>query len=194
MTAKTLLVTGASGGLGTAVLQRLGRDYRCVALIHSHPLPGVESITDPDQLQGEVFGIVHLAGGFTAGSSPDDFARMMEMNLMSAVRTIEPLRKRIEAGGRIVAVSSIASLSRPAGLAAYTAAKAALNAYIEVLAKELRPRRITANALLPSALATPAMLQSTEPLVPLEHIAETIAFLLREAAASISGQLLSLTA
>jgi NAD(P)-dependent dehydrogenase (short-subunit alcohol dehydrogenase family) len=81
-------------------------------------------------------------------------------------------------------------------MAAYVASKSALNAYIEVLANELRPRRITANAIAPSALATPAMLQTMAPelLVPLERVGETIAFLLSDSAASITGQVLELTA
>jgi len=191
---KSLLVTGGTGGLGEAVVSRLARDYRCVVLVHARRPEGVESIADPAEFDGPLHGIVHLAGGFTSGSSPEEFARMMEMNLMSAVRAIEPLRERIDEGGRIVAVSSLASLTGPAGLAAYAAAKSALNAYVEVLAKELAPRRITVNALLPSALATPAMSGSNQPLVPLQHVAETIAFLLRDEAGSITGQLLKLTA
>ncbi len=199
---KSLLITGGTGELGQAMLARLTRDYRCVVLYHSEESwqrftrerRDVEGIADPARFDGPLYGIVHLAGGFIAGSHPEDFTKMLEMNLMSAVRTIEALRDRIDDGGRIIAISSIASLTRPAGLAAYAAAKSALNAYIDVLAKELRPRRITANALLPSALATPSTRASmgNEPLVPLEQVAETAAFLLRDAAASISGQLLTL--
>jgi NAD(P)-dependent dehydrogenase (short-subunit alcohol dehydrogenase family) len=71
-------------------------------------------------------------------------------------------------------------------MAAYVAAKSALNAYIEVLAKELQKRRITANALLPTTLGDGGM--------PLERVNDAIAFLLSDAAAPISGQLIVLTA
>ena len=180
---RTLLLTGSTGGLGTEVVGRLSRDYRCIAM-HRGEEP-------PDE---RVYGLVLLAGGFTMGSSLDDFAKMLDANLISAVRAIEPMRSRIEDGGRIVAIGSAASLTTPAGMAAYVASKAALNAYIASLAKELQPRRITVNALLPTALNTPAMRGSKTPLVPLERVSETIAFLLRDEAQAVSGQLIVLSA
>jgi NAD(P)-dependent dehydrogenase (short-subunit alcohol dehydrogenase family) len=132
-----------------------------------------------------VFGVLHLAGAFSPGSSLDDFSKMLDASLLSAVRAIEGARDKIEDGGRIIGISSLASRTTPKGLAAYVSAKAALNAYIEVLAKEFQPRHITVNALLPSALGP------TD--VPNERVAETIAFLLSEAAASITGQLIAMT-
>jgi NAD(P)-dependent dehydrogenase (short-subunit alcohol dehydrogenase family) len=71
-------------------------------------------------------------------------------------------------------------------MAAYITAKSAVNAYVEVLAKELHKRRITVNALLPSALG-PAE-------VPLERVTAAIRFLLSEDSASINGQLIAMTA
>lgn len=171
---KSLLITGASGHLGHAVLERFSRQYECLVATRTE-IPKVDRL----------FGVLHLAGAFAPGSAVDDFAKMLDANLLSGVRAIEAVRGRIDDGGRIVAISSIASKTTPAGLAAYAAAKAALNAYIEVLARELQPRRITANALLPSTLG-PAD-------IPYERVAETIAFLLSDAAISISGQLLQLT-
>ena len=168
---KSLLITGGSGALGRVVVERFSRDYRCLVATRTE-------IPRPDSL----YGLLHLAGAFVMGSSLDDFAKMLDANLMSGVRAIETVRGKIEDGGRIVAISSIASRSAPAGLAAYAAAKSALNAYIEVLAKELQPRRITVNALLPSTLGPQG--------IPYERVAETISFFLSETAASITGQLL----
>jgi NAD(P)-dependent dehydrogenase (short-subunit alcohol dehydrogenase family) len=181
---KSLLITGGTGGLGQAVVARLEREYRCVLL----PRNGT---TD----EAAFYGVIHLAGGFTMGSSLDQFTSMLDSNLMSAVRANEPIRSRLEDGGRIVAISSADTLTRPGGMAAYVAAKSALNGYIEVLAKELQPRSITVNALLPTALDTPAMRKSMsrDPLIPLDRVSETIAFLLRGEAASITGQLIALT-
>jgi NAD(P)-dependent dehydrogenase (short-subunit alcohol dehydrogenase family) len=180
---KTLLINGANGGLGQHVVARLERDYRCI--------PVGRSENPQNLLSDSVYGVVLMAGAFAMGS---DFEPMLEANLMSAVRTIEPIKSQIEDHGRIVAISSAASLSKPAGMAAYVASKAALNAYLESLAKELKPRGITVNALLPTALDTPAMRATTprENLVPLERVAETIVFLLSNEAQSMSGQLLVL--
>lgn len=182
---KSLLITGASGDLGHAVVERFQSEYRCIA-VPRNEIPSVE----------QAFGILHLAGAFTMGSKPDDFARMMDANLMSAARAIEALRDKISDGGRIIAISSVASLTKPSGMAAYVAAKSALNAYVEVLAKELQKKRITVNALLPSALDTPTMRASTPrgQLVPLDRVNAAIAFLLSDDASPITGQLIALTA
>ena len=171
---KNLLLTGGTGHLGRIVVDRLSSEYRCVLLGRSET-PSVDG----------VYGVVQMAGGFTMGSSLADFNNMLDANLLSAVRAIEPLRDTIENGGRIVAISSVASRTTPSGTAAYASAKAALNAYIEVLAKDLRSRRIAVNALLPSTLGDDG--------IPYERVAEMIAFLLSEAAASVTGQLIAMT-
>ena len=171
---KSLLITGATGHLGHAVLERLSREYNCLLMTRTE-FPKFDRI----------FGVLHLAGAFTMGSSPDDFSKMLDANLLSAVRAIEGAREKIEDGGRIIGISSIASRTTPKGLAAYASAKAALNAYIEVLSKEFQPRHVTANALLPSTLGPND--------IPFERVAEMIAFLLSDAAASITGQLIAMT-
>ncbi|HEY6842674.1 MAG TPA: SDR family oxidoreductase [Thermoanaerobaculia bacterium] len=172
---RTLLVTGGTGHLGRIVVDRLSSEYECV-LLGRNTAPEVE----------RVYGVLQLAGAFAMGSNIELFNTMLDSNLLSAVRAIEPLRDTIEDGGRIVAISSIASRAAPAGLAAYAAAKAALNTYIEVLAKDLKSRRITVNALLPSTLGAEG--------IPYERVAEMIAFLLSEPAGSLTGQLIAMTA
>jgi len=171
---RTLLLTGGTGHLGRIVVERLSPSYECVVL-------GRNEAPDLDR----AYGVLHLAGAFALGSNVEIFNSMLDANLLSAVRAIEPLRANIEDGGRIVAISSFASRTMPAGFAAYAAAKAALNAYIEVLAKELQPRRIAVNALLPSTLGPTG--------VPYERVADAIAFLLSEAAAPVTGQLIAMT-
>jgi NAD(P)-dependent dehydrogenase (short-subunit alcohol dehydrogenase family) len=143
-----------------------------------------------------VYGLVHLAGGFAAGETPENFTTMLEMNLFSAVRAVEAALPYLEKGGRIVAISSAATLSKPAGLAAYTASKAALNTYVETLAKDLEDRDITANALLPTTLDTPEQRRQLPPdkLVKRENVAEMIALLLSDRAANVNGQLIAMTA
>ena len=172
---KSLLITGATGNLGHAVVARFQNEYRCIAVARGET-PKIDS----------VFGVLHLAGAFAMGSKPEDFEKMLDASVMSGVRVIESVRDKIEDGGRIVAISSIASLTRPAGMAAYAVAKSALNTYIEILAKELQKRRITANALLPSTLG--------EGGVPLEHVHAAISYLLGDDASGITGQLIALTA
>jgi 3-oxoacyl-[acyl-carrier protein] reductase len=181
---RKLVITGGTGELGSALVPQLQLGYECIVLPRT---------ADPASITDELYGIVNLAGAFSMDA---DWERLLDANLMSAVRTISALSPRIADGGRIVAISSQAALTKPAGMAAYVVSKSALNAYIEVLANELRPRRITANAVAPSALATPTMLKSmaAELLVPLDRVGATIAFLLSDEASSISGQIIELTA
>lgn len=185
---RTVLVTGGTGGLGPTVVKRLERDYRCIVLSHT-PRPGTiaADLSNESDVQramkevGEVYAIVHLVGGFD--TDPNGWAKMMAVNFTTAVNAIRSAR--ISDGGRIVAISSYVTLTKPAGLGPYIASKSALNAFIETLAVEMKKRRVTANALLPDNLASQEMRA---------HVAEAIAFLLSDAAANITGALIPMVA
>ena len=200
---KTLIVTGGTGGLGTTVVQRLSRDYQCVLLRHSQvDLMSERSIRDALAAIDAPYGLVHMAGGYAGGAvsetSSDDWQRMIGLNLTSSFLVIRETlaRMRRDAPGRIVAISSEATRSKFAGAAAYTISKTGLNVLIELTAAELARTPITVNALLPGTLDTPAMREAMPdaPRVPLDRVAETIAFLLSDAAAGISGALIPLRA
>lgn len=193
-----VLITGGGGGLGHTVVPHLARDYTCIVAYHEKPprdLEGASAVA----LLGEVgkfaplHALVHLAGAFAPGN---DYAALLEANLMSFARAVEAAVPHLRDGGRIVAISSAATLTHPAGTAAYNASKGALNAAVLTLAHELAPRHITANALLPTALDTPAMRASAprDSLVPLERVARWIAFLLSEEGTGVTGQLIRMEA
>jgi NAD(P)-dependent dehydrogenase (short-subunit alcohol dehydrogenase family) len=204
---RPLIVTGATGGLGTVVVGHLSTSYQCIALSRSQA-----DLTDPASVRtairriaeehGPPYGLVHLAGGFASGSlletSDETWAQMLGLNLTAAFACIRETLAVMDraSAGRIVAISSEAALTKGKGSVAYTVSKSGLSVLIEVLAKELAGTKITANALLPSALDTPVMRESMarERLVPLERVAETIAFLLSEAAANVNGALIPLNA
>ena len=201
---KHLLITGGTGGLGSVVVPYLAREYRCVVLVRSAKsfasLHGLANVTPAMDLAGlsssrPLFGIVSLAGAFVPGGSADTARQLIEANLMAFVSAVEAAVPEMEDGGRIVAISAAATQTVPAGLAAYTASKSALNAFVQTLAKDLAPRRITANALLPTALDTPAMRGSAGPqqLVSLDRIAEWISFLLSPSGSGVTGQLIAMS-
>ena len=78
---------------------------------------------------------------------------------------------------------------------AYDKKGPALNAIIKTLGHDLASRKITANALLPTALDTPAMRNAMprDQLIPLDRVAEWIAFLLSERGDGVTGQLITLS-
>ena len=104
--------------------------------------------------------------------------------------------------GSIVNVSSQAVRLAPPALSAYTASKAAVDAVTRILAKELRGRDITVNAVAPGPTTTPAFLNSTPPeeqrelaaLPPLERlgspddIAGVVSFLVGPSGRWVNGQ------
>jgi NAD(P)-dependent dehydrogenase (short-subunit alcohol dehydrogenase family) len=218
---RTLIITGGTGGLGTEVVARLAREYRCIALYHGQEgfdalrasVPSVEGIATDlgDEAsvrdavadaasKAPIYGVVHLAGGFAVGkvskTSLETWNGMLALNATAAFLVIREALAHMDRTqpGRIVAISSEATLSKEAGSVAYTVSKSALNVLIEVTARDLRDSAITVNALLPSTLDTPASRKAMPNArrVPLGNVAETIAFLLSDAGASVSGALLPL--
>jgi NAD(P)-dependent dehydrogenase (short-subunit alcohol dehydrogenase family) len=212
---KTLIVTGGTGGLGETVVRRLSRTYRCVLLYHStapDAAPNVEGLkadlNDESSIRAamtqvdEPYGLVHLAGGYAGGTvsetTTETWQRMIGLNLTSTFFVVRESLARMKRGqpGRIVAISSEASTSKFASAAAYTISKAGLNTLIELTAAELGGTGITANALLPGSLDTPATRKAmpNAKLVSLDRVTDTIEFLLSDAAANITGALIPLKA
>lgn len=111
---------------------------------------------------GPVDGVVHCAGGFRFAAIEDtsdkDFDFLLNANLRSAfflLRETLPEMKR-RGWGRVVLIGAKATSAPPAGMSAYCAAKAGINALVASLTEETRGLDVTVNALLPSIIDTPA--------------------------------------
>ena len=126
------------------------------------------------------------------------------INLKGSLYTMREAAKRVLEGGRIINLSSsVVGLYQP-GYAAYAATKAGIEAATHVLAKEMRGRRITVNAVAPGPTATDLFLHGKPQsvidqlarLAPLERlgrpedIANAVAFLAGPDGAWINGQIL----
>lgn len=126
-------------------------------------------------------------------------------------------RRISEDGASIVAISSIASVLFEKGQMAYTASKAALNSVVKTMSQEFAGRRIRVNAILPAGVATtmadskgmalegmydaediqtPAPQRHTQNwgAIPPSIIAENVNFLLSDASAYTTGELLTIGA
>lgn len=175
----SILITGASGGLGQAVVEAfvengaevygVARSWKTIPHEAANFHAVAADVSTPDgcasavRASGSVDALVHLVGGFaggspTAESDPSVWDQMMEINARSAylmMRAVLPgLIERHK--GRIIAVGSRAAVEPMPGFPAYTASKAALVALIKSVALETKGLGITANVVLPSIIDTAA--------------------------------------
>ena len=147
--------------------------------------------------------LVSAVGGFAMGELVQTdralWDRMLTLNLTATyVAAWASLPHMLTAGaGRIVAVASRAVVPAAGGFIAYTVAKAGVIAFVQALAAETRGRGITVNAVLPSTMDTPAnrtAMPTVDPKtwVPVDAVADAIAYLSSESAAHVSGTLLAI--
>ncbi len=148
---------------------------------------------------GGIHVVASLVGGWAGGRDVEEtddtrFDRMLDLNLRSAFVTVRAAVPHLrKAGwGRIVLVGSTAATEAPAGQAAYNIAKAGVVALARTLAQELRGTGVTANAVLPSVIDTPAT-RAAMPYADFvdwprpDAIASVIDFLASEASGVITG-------
>jgi NAD(P)-dependent dehydrogenase (short-subunit alcohol dehydrogenase family) len=180
---KIVLVTGAKGGLGSAVTQAMldagatvigvSRSIRQTDFAHpsfharSAELSTRESAAAAvDAIAAQharLDAVVHLVGGFDMGptveeTSDDAFAKMFALNFYSALHLFQaalPAMRR-QGFGRILAIGSKASLEPAARTAPYNVSKAALLSLVRTIAEENKTSGITANIVLPGTMDTPA--------------------------------------
>ncbi|MFB6266081.1 MAG: SDR family oxidoreductase [Halodesulfurarchaeum sp.] len=179
-----VLITGASGALGSAVVEAFrsagatvcGTDRRPPSSDETHLEPGTVDFYAADLTEEtEVLGLmdsliddhgrldhlVNVAGTWDGGTplhetDVETFQFLFDVNLRTMFLASKAAIPHLqEAGGTIVSVSARSSLEGGAGDGPYRAAKAGVRLLTETIAEEQRGR-VRANAVMPSVIDTPA--------------------------------------
>ena len=152
---------------------------------------------------GRIDVLVAAVGGFALGDLEHTDRKvwdsMLAVNLTTQYVAAHAVLPRMLAagGGRIVSVASRAVVPPTGGFIAYTVAKAAVIAFVQALAAETRGRGVTVNAVLPSTMDTPAnraAMPDADPKtwVPVDAVADAIAYLASDRSAHVTGTLLAI--
>ncbi len=180
---RTVVVTGGTGALGTAVVELLlargaqvrvpcfdvdeyercaYRDHEQVQVVHPVNLAddaAVEAFfADADGLWASI----HIAGGFAFTPLPEVDSKVIDqqvgMNTTTSLLCCREAARRMQGGGRIVNVSARPAIDARQGaqLTPYVVAKAGVAALTQALASELLEQDILVNAIAPSVIDTPS--------------------------------------
>jgi NAD(P)-dependent dehydrogenase (short-subunit alcohol dehydrogenase family)/acyl dehydratase len=199
---KIILLTGASGGIGAALLPALADEFSVLALVHRHSLtqtpphvaelqadlsaPQFEQIIT-ERLGGHpLYAIVHCAWpGMPKGGLLQSDLRLIEQQLAFGTSHVVRQARLLfnlagSDGGRMVAFGSIAGHHKPAlGLGAYSLAKSALEDTIRLLAPEMARKKISINAVCPTFVpagmnvqADDLQIKREKALIPMGRICE----------------------
>ncbi len=179
---KTVLITGAGGGIGRACIRHFaekgwrvigvdradfGDDFpkngRFIEADISHPDSAEQIFQQARDFHPSLDVLVNNAAVQIAKplmeTTVEEWDAVMASNLRSAflfVKLAHPLMKAA-GGGAIVNVSSVHAIQTSANIAAYAASKGGLLALTRAMAIEFAPDNIRVNAVLPGAVDTPML-------------------------------------
>lgn len=181
---KSVLITGASSGIGEAAaryLDSVGYQVILVARqqeklegiateLSNSPLYIPYNLQDLEHIEDifkqcksanlRLYGLVHCAGinrdQPVKTNSLNDMFQVMGLNLMSFIELSKYFcrKKYSEDGGAIIAMSSMAALECAKGMCTYSASKAGIDAAARVMSREFARRKIRVNTIQPSMVDT----------------------------------------
>jgi 3-oxoacyl-[acyl-carrier protein] reductase len=185
LTGKTALVTGATGGLGSAITRALHRQGATVVLSGTRAAVLEElagelkerafvapcNLSDPaavdglvgeaEKLAGDLHVVVANAGitrdGLLMRMKDEDWEAVLKVNLESYFRlSRSALRGMMKRRtGRIIGVTSVVGVTGNPGQTNYAASKAGMIGFSKSLAQEVASRGITVNCIAPGFILSP---------------------------------------
>jgi NAD(P)-dependent dehydrogenase (short-subunit alcohol dehydrogenase family) len=181
LSGKKILVTGASSGIGRAIAiesSKQGATIIGTARNNNKLLETKEMLIDGDHLffnadlsdEADLDKLVEqlpLLDGILLNAGmvktvPVKYIKksildyMFNVNIQSSILLIQKLlkSKKINSGGSICFISSVATQKATPGNAMYIATKGAVNSFAKALALELAPKQIRVNAIMPGFIET----------------------------------------
>lgn len=188
MSSRVAVVTGSSGGIGSATVEAFQAEgWSVVGLDRSDPKGGKAGpdrflrvdFARPDEVQHAV----HLLSGEAVhalvnnaalnlssrlvDTSLDDWNMLLAVNVTASFLTTKGLLPALAAAqGAVVNVSSVHALATSVDVSAYATTKGALAALTRAAALELASHGVRVNAVLPGAVDTPMLRASIERVSP----------------------------
>ena len=183
--ASTVVVTGASSGIGLASARRLVsagwrvyggvRTEDAAAALREHDVePLLVDVTDAEQIGAlaeavgpELHGLVDNAGIAVAAPLElvplEELRRQLEVNVVGQVAVLQALLPALRRGrGRVVLMGSVGGRSALPFLGPYAASKHALEAFADVLRVELAPWGMTVSIVEPASVKTAIWMKGAE--------------------------------
>jgi 3-oxoacyl-[acyl-carrier protein] reductase len=232
MSNKIALIFGGSRGIGAACVQTLAESGFDVAYTYVTSAPNLPDKIGGSRTQAYLVDIcvpaqvaqafadvtrdfgsaphcvvanagINVPPGPMAQFNPDDFRKLVEVNIVGAFNILREAAQRVADGGTIIALTTSLVRHAAPGLGPYSATKAAVECMVRSMAKELAPRKVRVNAVAPGPVDTDLFRagktdeakQRSAAMSPFnrigtpKEIAEVVNFLASEKASWIHGQI-----